>query len=248
VSVARTLPSLVARSASLADPAEQRRLLRHLPLARGFATPLRATGIDVLQINVGKLCNQTCRHCHVDAGPDRREVMTRETMELCLDALRASAIPTVDITGGAPELNPHFRWLVEQVRTLGRHVMDRCNLTVLETGPHRDLPAFWDGTLHDCDFNQMLAMPVAAGRRSRRATSRPICTASAAPPAPARAAAARPRRSRGYQANGCATGGSACTSPTRGIHVSVTALVPSMPALSPMIQTSSGGIATPRYA
>ncbi len=94
-------------------------------------------------MNLGKMCNQTCRHCHVDAGPDRREVMSRETMELCLAALAKTAIPTVDLTGGAPEMNPHFRWLVEEVRKLGRHVMDRCNLTILETTPHADLPEFF---------------------------------------------------------------------------------------------------------
>src|SRR3954447_20361262 len=88
--------------------------------------PLRSAGVDVLQINVGKLCNQTCGHCHVDAGPDRREIMTRETAEQCIAALSRSAIPTVDITGGAPELNPSFRWLVEQSRALGRRVIDRC--------------------------------------------------------------------------------------------------------------------------
>jgi radical SAM/Cys-rich protein len=93
--------------------------------------PLRATGITVFQINVGKLCNQTCAHCHVDAGPDRKEIMTRETAELCIRALERTDIPIVDITGGAPELNPNFRWLVEQARGRGRHVMDRCNLTVL---------------------------------------------------------------------------------------------------------------------
>ncbi|MBP8153841.1 MAG: arsenosugar biosynthesis radical SAM protein ArsS [Nitrospira sp.] len=93
--------------------------------------PLRATGMTVFQINVGKLCNQTCRHCHVDAGPDRTERMSRETAELCMQALAKTDIPTVDITGGAPELNPNFRWLVEQARGLGRHVLDRCNLSVL---------------------------------------------------------------------------------------------------------------------
>jgi radical SAM/Cys-rich protein len=148
--MAVTAPSLRSRRSPLADSAVQRQTLDGLALARDFETalagcelhPLRPTGIEVLQVNVGKLCNQTCRHCHVDAGPDRREVMSREIMELCLDVLRATTIPTVDITGGAPELNPHFRWLVEQCRALGRHVMDRCNLTVLETAPHRDLPEF----------------------------------------------------------------------------------------------------------
>jgi radical SAM/Cys-rich protein len=100
-------------------------------LAESGLAPLRASGIRVFQINVGKLCNQTCKHCHVDAGPHRKEIMTRETAELCIAALRQTGIPTVDITGGAPELNPNFRWLVEQSRELGRHVIDRCNLTVL---------------------------------------------------------------------------------------------------------------------
>jgi radical SAM/Cys-rich protein len=92
--------------------------------------PLTATGISIFQVNVGKLCNQTCRHCHVEAGPDRRERMTRETAELCMDALSKTSIPTVDITGGAPELNANFRYLVERSRELGRRVMDRSNLTV----------------------------------------------------------------------------------------------------------------------
>jgi radical SAM/Cys-rich protein len=149
--MAAVVPSLLARHSPLANAARQRESLDQLPLAREFAEalescglyPLRPISIDALQVNVGKLCNQTCRHCHVDAGPDRREVMTRETMELCLDVLRATDIPTVDITGGAPELNPHFRWFVEECRALGRNVMDRCNLTILETAPHRDLPEFF---------------------------------------------------------------------------------------------------------
>jgi radical SAM/Cys-rich protein len=149
--MAATVPSLLARHSPLADARRQRETLDHLSVAREFdqalascgLSPLRPTSIDVLQVNVGKLCNQTCRHCHVDAGPDRRELMTRETMELCLDVLRRTDIPTVDITGGAPELNPNFRWFVEACRDLGRHVMDRCNLTVLETNPHQDLPGFF---------------------------------------------------------------------------------------------------------
>lgn len=104
--------------------------------------PLSATGIRVLQINVGKLCNQTCAHCHVDAGPHRREIMSRETAELCMGVLSATAIPVVDITGGAPELNPNFRWLVRQARLLGRHVIDRCNLTVLLLPAQADLIGF----------------------------------------------------------------------------------------------------------
>jgi radical SAM/Cys-rich protein len=130
---------------------EGRAALARLPLAREFRDAVASTGhwplapsaIRVLQINVGKLCNQSCRHCHVDAGPDRREVMTRATMELCVRALETSTIPIVDITGGAPELNPNFRWLVERARALDRHVMDRCNLTVLTTAGHADLAAFF---------------------------------------------------------------------------------------------------------
>jgi radical SAM/Cys-rich protein len=114
-------------------------------LASNGQWPLEAAGIEVLQVNVGKLCNQTCRHCHVDAGPDRREVMTRETMELCLDVLEAEGIPTLDITGGAPEMNPHFRWLVERAAGKGRHVIDRCNLTILLAPHFDDLPRFLAG-------------------------------------------------------------------------------------------------------
>lgn len=105
-------------------------------------TALLAAGIEVLQVNVGKLCNQTCRHCHVDAGPDRREVMSRETIDECLNALRRSEIPTLDITGGAPELNPNFRYLVQVARQMGRRVIDRSNLTILLAPGFTDLPEF----------------------------------------------------------------------------------------------------------
>src|SRR5262245_24274465 len=107
----RALPTLRARAAPLAEAARQREMLNRVPIARDFDGALaglglaavRATGTEVLQINIGKRCNQTCRHCHVDAGPDRDEVMSRETMERCVEALARSSIPTVDITGGAPE-------------------------------------------------------------------------------------------------------------------------------------------------
>ena len=104
--------------------------------------PLRTRKIEVLQVNVGKVCNQTCRHCHVDAGPERKESMSLETVEQCLDVLRRTDIPTLDITGGAPELNPHFRPLVVEARRLGRHVIDRCNLTILLAPGFQDLGAF----------------------------------------------------------------------------------------------------------
>jgi len=140
-SVAHPLASAAAQLRVLNDEPRARRPFTEA-LATSGLTPLTATGITVFQINVGKLCNQTCGHCHVDAGPDRREIMTRETAALCIQALRATEIPTVDITGGAPELNPNFRWLVEQSRALGRHVMDRCNLTVLLLASQTDLARF----------------------------------------------------------------------------------------------------------
>jgi radical SAM/Cys-rich protein len=99
---------------------------------------------EILQINVGKKCNQTCAHCHVNAGPARTEIMTGETMHRVLDWLEQTDIPTVDITGGAPELNPNFRNLVRRVKTmpLARHVMNRCNLTILFEPGQDDLGEF----------------------------------------------------------------------------------------------------------
>jgi radical SAM/Cys-rich protein len=143
-------PSLLSRRLPLATPAGQHDALGRLPLTCDFEGaltragqwPLEASRIEVVQINIGKLCNQTCHHCHVDAGPDRREIMTRETMTLCLQALEKTTIATVDITGGAPELNPNFRWLVKECRSRGRHVIDRCNLTVLELASQQDLASF----------------------------------------------------------------------------------------------------------
>jgi radical SAM/Cys-rich protein len=111
-------------------------------LAAHRLEPLAAAGIEVLQINVGKLCNQTCHHCHVDAGPDRREIMSLDTVRQCLAVLEKSDIPVLDITGGAPELNPHFRLLVREARRLGRRVIDRCNLTILLAPGYEDLPEF----------------------------------------------------------------------------------------------------------
>jgi len=104
---------------------------------------LAATGISIFQVNLGKLCNQVCKHCHVDAGPDRREIMTRETMQLCLDALSRTDISTVDLTGGAPEMNPNFRWFVGEIKKLNRHVMVRSNLTILVANGYTDLPEFF---------------------------------------------------------------------------------------------------------
>jgi radical SAM/Cys-rich protein len=106
--------------------------------------PLRPSGIQIFQINIGKMCNQTCVHCHVDAGPDRKEIMTQETMELCLNILKKTNIPTVDLTGGAPEMNPHFRWFVQELKAIGKHIIVRCNLTIILANPkYHDLPEFY---------------------------------------------------------------------------------------------------------
>jgi len=134
----------------LADTATQRATLAALPLTRAFEEaaagaghdPLRAAGIQVLQINAGKRCNQACHHCHVDAGPDRTEVMTPEVVDACLRFLESSDIPAVDITGGAPELHPQFRDIVRRARAAGRHVIDRCNLTITRLPNYSDLPDF----------------------------------------------------------------------------------------------------------
>lgn len=106
--------------------------------------PLRRAAVRTLQVNVGKLCNQACHHCHVDAGPKRTEVMTRSTAERVVTLLEGSpGVSTVDLTGGAPELNPHFAFLVERARALGRQVIVRCNLTVLFVPGMEYLPDFY---------------------------------------------------------------------------------------------------------
>ncbi len=102
--------------------------------------PLHASNIEIMQVNVGKMCNQVCKHCHVDAGPDRKEIMTKETMQLCIDVLKQSEIPTVDLTGGAPELNPNFIWFLDEIKKLNRHVIVRSNLTILEESGFQNYP------------------------------------------------------------------------------------------------------------
>jgi len=98
--------------------------------------------VEVLQVNLGYRCNQSCVHCHVNAGPHRTEMMSAETVATVIDYLSVSGVRRLDITGGAPELNPHFRDLVVEARSLGVHVMDRCNLTILLEPGHEDLAAF----------------------------------------------------------------------------------------------------------
>ena len=106
--------------------------------------PLKPTNIEIFQVNVGKMCNQVCAHCHVDAGPDRKEIMTKETMQACIDAIRGTDIQTVDLTGGAPEMNPNFRWFVEELSAFGKQIIVRCNLTIILANPkYHDLPEFF---------------------------------------------------------------------------------------------------------
>jgi radical SAM/Cys-rich protein len=104
--------------------------------------PLRRRRVDTLQINLGYTCNQTCVHCHVNAGPNRTEQMDRATIDAVLDVIVAKDIRTIDLTGGAPELNPHFRDLVREARARGVHVIDRCNLTILFEPGQEDLAQF----------------------------------------------------------------------------------------------------------
>ena len=104
---------------------------------------LTRRAVDVLQVNMGKYCNLACIHCHVESGPNRTEAMSRETVDAVLRFLTRSEIPTLDITGGAPELNPNFEYLVESAADHGRHVMDRCNLTVIFEPGKDYLPEFF---------------------------------------------------------------------------------------------------------
>ena len=113
----------------------------------GHSLPLRHTKTEILQVNVGKLCNLTCVHCHVNAGPRRKEIMTRETIERVLGWLAQTDIPIVDLTGGAPEMIPDFKYFVRQLKALRppRHIIDRCNLTILLEPGFEDYAAFLAG-------------------------------------------------------------------------------------------------------
>ena len=151
------MKSLKAQGHYLSDTSHQVEVLEHIPENNAYTLipfqqkleeigiyPLKPTGIEIFQVNIGKMCNQVCKHCHVDAGPDRKEIMTRETMMLCLNVLSHHSIKTVDLTGGAPEMNPDFRWFVEEIKKLGKHVIVRCNLTIiLANKKYFDLPEFY---------------------------------------------------------------------------------------------------------
>lgn len=146
-----SLKTLHAQNHSLSLSKEQLQVLDktssipfHEKLNEAGLFPLTVKPLEIFQINVGKMCNQVCKHCHVDAGPDRNEIMTRETMELCLSAIEKSGAHTVDLTGGAPEMNPDFRWFVEELSKLGKKIIVRCNLTIIVANKKfNDLPDFF---------------------------------------------------------------------------------------------------------
>jgi radical SAM/Cys-rich protein len=149
--------SLKARNNDIANTARQMEILSSGIFANGelptFAEkiketnqfPLRPKKLEILQINLGYMCNQVCGHCHVDAGPDRKEIMTKETMEQCLDVIKKTTAHTLDLTGGAPEMNPNFRWFVEEASKAGiTDFIVRSNLTIIRANKkYYDLPEFF---------------------------------------------------------------------------------------------------------
>ncbi|HRG32072.1 MAG TPA: arsenosugar biosynthesis radical SAM protein ArsS [Saprospiraceae bacterium] len=149
--------SLKARKSDLADVFHQLEVISHIPnnefnnitfsskLSESGLLPLKPKQLEIFQINVGKMCNQVCKHCHVDAGPDRKEIMTKETMELCLEAIENSKELTIDLTGGAPEMNPNFKWFVEEINKLNvKKIIVRSNLTIIVSNKkYFDLPNFF---------------------------------------------------------------------------------------------------------
>lgn len=149
--------SLLKRKSELAKTNKQLEILSNgifangeLPkfkdkIAESNQFPLKPKPLEILQINVGYMCNQVCEHCHVDAGPDRKEIMTKETMQQCLDVIKTTGAHTLDLTGGAPEMNPNFRWFVEEAAKAGiKDFIVRSNLTIIRANKkYHDLPEFF---------------------------------------------------------------------------------------------------------
>ncbi len=149
--------SLLRRESELAKAEKQLEILGNgifangeLPTFKDKITeigefPLKPSALEILQINVGYMCNQVCEHCHVDAGPDRKEIMTRDTMQQCLEVIKTTGAHTLDLTGGAPEMNPDFRWFVEEAAKAGiKDFIVRSNLTIIRANPkYHDLPEFF---------------------------------------------------------------------------------------------------------
>ncbi len=157
MSEAKIKQSLHKRNDQLANANRQLEILNNGIFANGelpkFAdkiaeighSTLRPNTLEILQINVGYMCNQVCEHCHVDAGPDRKEIMTRETMQQCLEVIKKTGAHTLDLTGGAPEMNPNFRWFVEEASKAGiKDFIVRSNLTIIRANKkYHDLPDFF---------------------------------------------------------------------------------------------------------
>jgi radical SAM/Cys-rich protein len=158
MSIKQRTKSLSIRGSQLADTFIQLDVLQGRQLVEQSFPPfqqaltnagypgIEPATLEIFQVNIGKLCNQSCAHCHVDAGPDKKsELMSRELLEQCLHIIASvPSIHTVDITGGAPEMNPHFRWFVTACTKLGKQVIDRCNLTIIRANPtYHDLPDFF---------------------------------------------------------------------------------------------------------
>lgn len=147
------MKSLLSRKHFLSESSAQIAFFGSVDSFPLFEDKLKLTGhypiipieASIFQINLGKMCNQVCKHCHVDAGPDRKEIMNRETLLLCLEVLKAHpSFTTIDLTGGAPEMNPNFFWFVEEISKLGRKIIVRCNLTIILSNPkYHKLPAFF---------------------------------------------------------------------------------------------------------
>lgn len=153
-----TKTSLKKRDSDLANINKQMAILNGEPFSNGelpsFAKkikdttdqfPLRPKKLEIIQVNVGYMCNQVCAHCHVDAGPDRKEIMTRETMDKIVNVIKTTGAHTLDLTGGAPEMNPDFRYFVEQASAAGiKDFIVRSNLTIIRANPkYHDLPDFF---------------------------------------------------------------------------------------------------------
>ncbi|MGM0477837.1 MAG: arsenosugar biosynthesis radical SAM (seleno)protein ArsS [Bacteroidota bacterium] len=149
----KKLKSLQRRKSYLAEAENQINLLEHdRRVGKGFndqldehdQLPFRPRTLEILQLNLGYMCDLTCEHCHVDAGPDRKEIMTKETLKDVLKIIDQTSVKTVDLTGGAPEMNPHFKWLVEALSERGVHTIVRSNLTILVSNKNfRTFPAFF---------------------------------------------------------------------------------------------------------
>lgn len=152
-----TAISLKKRKSELANASRQLEILSNgifisgeLPkfedkIAESNQFPIRPNKLEIFQINLGYMCNQVCAHCHVDAGPDRKEIMTKETMHQCLEAISNTEAHTLDLTGGAPEMNPNFRWFVEEAAKVGiNDFIVRSNLTIIKANKkYYDLPEFF---------------------------------------------------------------------------------------------------------